>query len=77
MNKLKKKYGSNHFNVFDFTLSDEDMKTSAELDKKTSCFFSHQNPNMVEWFVKMVEERKRIMTVQKKKRTGKHKRKNQ
>lgn len=43
------------------------MKTIAELDKKTSSFFSHQDPNMVEWFVKMVEERKRIMTVQKKK----------
>ena len=48
-----------NFNVFDFTLSDEDMKTIAELDKKTSSFFSHQDPNMVEWFVKMVEERKK------------------
>lgn len=37
-----------NFNVFDFTLSDEDMKTIAELDKKTSSFFSHQDPNMVE-----------------------------
>ncbi len=27
-----------NFNVFDFTLSDEDMKTIAELDKKTSSF---------------------------------------
>lgn len=26
---------------------------------KTSSFFSHQDPNMVEWFVKMVEERKK------------------
>ena len=48
-----------NFNVFDFTLSDEDMKTIAELDKKISSFFSHQDPNMVEWFVKMVEERKK------------------
>ena len=31
----------------------------AELDKKISSFFSHQDPNMVEWFVKMVEERKK------------------
>ena len=45
--------------IFDFFLSDEDMKTIAELDKKTSSFFSHQDPNMVEWFVKMVEERKK------------------
>lgn len=47
-----------NFNVFDFTLSEEDMKAMATLDKKTSSFFSHTDPNMVEWFVKMVEERK-------------------
>lgn len=47
-----------NFNVFDFTLSDEDMKIIATLDKKQSSFFSHTDPNMVEWFGKMVEERK-------------------
>lgn len=47
-----------NFNVFDFTLSDEDMKMIATLDKKQSSFFSHTDPNMVEWFGKMVEERK-------------------
>ena len=47
-----------NFNVFDFKLSEEDMKAIAELDKAESAFFSHQDPNMVEWFVKMVEERK-------------------
>lgn len=47
-----------NLNVFDFTLSDEDMMTIAALDKAESSFFSHQDPNMVEWFVKMVEERK-------------------
>ena len=26
--------------------------------KQINSFFSHQDPNMVEWFVKMVEERK-------------------
>ena len=57
-----------NFNVFDFTLSDEDMKTIAELDKKTSSFFSHQDPNMVEWFVKMVEERKKNNDSSKEKR---------
>lgn len=31
----------------------------AELDTATSSFFSHQDPAMVEWFVKMVEERKK------------------
>ena len=47
-----------NFNVFDFTLSDADMAVMASLDKKQSSFFSHTDPNMVEWFVKMVEERK-------------------
>lgn len=44
--------------VFGFTLSDEDMQAIAALDKKQSSFFSHTDPNMVEWFVKMVEERR-------------------
>lgn len=47
-----------NFNVFDFTLSEEDMKKIAQLDTATSAFFSHQNPAMIEWFVKMIEERK-------------------
>ena len=47
-----------NFNVFDFTLSDEDMNKISELDKKESAFFSHQDPKMVEWFVNIVEERK-------------------
>ncbi len=48
-----------NLNVFDFTLSDEDMERIAALDTKTSSFFSHYDPAMVEWFVKMVEERKK------------------
>ena len=47
-----------NFNVFDFTLSEEDMQRIAQLDTATSAFFSHQDPAMIEWFVKMVEERK-------------------
>lgn len=47
-----------NFNVFDFILSAEDMAAIAALDKAESLFFSHQDPNMVEWFVKLVEERK-------------------
>ena len=31
----------------------------ASLDKKQSSFFSHTDPAMVEWFVRMVEERKK------------------
>lgn len=48
-----------NFNVFDFELTDEDMSVIAALDKKKSSFFSHTEPGMVEWFVKMVEERKK------------------
>ena len=48
-----------NFNVFDFELTAEDMEIIATLDKGQSSFFSHTNPNMVEWFCKMVEERKK------------------
>ena len=48
-----------NMDVFDFALTDEDMSAIAGLDTKTSVFFSHHDPNMVEWFVKMVEERKK------------------
>lgn len=48
-----------NFNVFDFTLAEEDMNKIAVLDKAESSFFSHQDPKMVEWFVNIVEERKK------------------
>lgn len=48
-----------NFNVFDFELTDEDMAVISILDKGQSSFFSHTDPAMVEWFVKMVEERKK------------------
>ncbi|MGN0493765.1 MAG: aldo/keto reductase, partial [Acutalibacteraceae bacterium] len=47
-----------NFKVFDFALSDGDMARLSALDKNESSFFSHSDPSMVEWFVKMVEERK-------------------
>ena len=47
-----------NLNVFDFSLTAEDMAAIAGMDTKTSSFFSHQDPHMVEWFVRMVEERK-------------------
>lgn len=47
-----------NFAVFDFSLSEADMQKISTLDTKTSAFFSHQDPNMVEWFIKMVEMRK-------------------
>lgn len=48
-----------NIDVFDFELSDGDMEKIAVLDKKQSSFFSHTDPAMVEWFVKMTEERKK------------------
>jgi 2,5-diketo-D-gluconate reductase A len=48
-----------NFNVFDFTLSDEDMNKISSLDTATSSFFSHQNPAIIEWFAQMVEQRKK------------------
>ena len=47
-----------NFDVFDFELTQEDMDIMVTLDKKQSSFFSHTDPNMVEWFVSMVESRK-------------------
>lgn len=47
-----------NFNVFDFELSQEDMDVISKLDKNESSFFSHQDPSIVEWFGKLIEERK-------------------
>lgn len=49
-----------NFEVFDFELSDDDMKLISTLDKGESLFFSHQDPERVEWVVKLVEERKKL-----------------
>ncbi|MEW5920755.1 MAG: aldo/keto reductase [Bacillota bacterium] len=38
-----------NFNIFDFELSQEDMDRIATLDTKKSCFFSHNDPEIVKW----------------------------
>ncbi|MCC2031086.1 aldo/keto reductase [Microbacterium allomyrinae] len=38
-----------NFDVFDFTLSDDDMAKIATLDEATSQFFDHRDPQMVRW----------------------------
>ncbi len=38
-----------NINVFDFTLTDEDMKAIRALDEETSAFFSHYDPGTVEF----------------------------
>ena len=46
-----------NFDVFDFTLSEEDMAEIGSLDKAESSFFSHQDPATVEWFGQLLEDR--------------------
>lgn len=38
-----------NLDVFDFILSDEDMKSMEGLDKGESLFFSHYDPEIVTW----------------------------
>lgn len=47
-----------NINVFDFELTEEDMNSTKTLDTSNSLFFSHNDPNMVEWFDKIVKERR-------------------
>ena len=47
-----------NIDVFDFELTTEEMASIAALDTSTSSFFSHADPAMVQWFAKMIEERK-------------------
>lgn len=44
-----------NLNVFDFALSDEDMRAIAALDTGSSLFFSHYAPQTVEWFMSLVK----------------------
>ena len=47
-----------NFNVFDFELSEDDMKEISKLDTNNSLFFNHQDPKMVEWFDNIVKSRR-------------------
>ncbi len=47
-----------NFNIENFTLDDNDLKLIETLDTKTSSFFSHQDPNMIEWFGQLIVERR-------------------
>ena len=43
-----------NFNVFDFALTDEEMARIEALDTGKSLFFSHYDPQTVEWFMSIV-----------------------
>ena len=47
-----------NFEIFDFQLSEEEMKKIGTLDTRTSSFFDHQTPEAVEMFVNFVEQRR-------------------
>ncbi len=46
---VRKERMAENFNVFDFTLSAEDMEAIVSLDRKASLFFDHRDPAMVKW----------------------------
>ena len=46
-----------NIDVFDFTLSDEEMAAVTALDTKTSLFFLHDTPEAVDMFVGFIKER--------------------
>ena len=47
-----------NFDIYSFELDEEDMKLIETLDTKTSSFFSHQDPAMIEWFGQLIIERR-------------------
>jgi 2,5-diketo-D-gluconate reductase A len=46
---VKKERMVEHFNIFDFELTTDDMETIASLDTKTSSFFNHCDPEIIKW----------------------------
>ena len=43
-----------NFNIFDFSLTEDEMKTLEALDTDASLFFSHYDPQTVERFMSFV-----------------------
>ncbi len=48
-----------NFDIYSFSLDDEDLANIAKLDTKTSSFFSHQDPNIIEWFGDLILQRRK------------------
>lgn len=47
-----------NFDIYSFELDNDDMKKIEALDTKTSSFFSHQDPGIIEWFGQLIQERR-------------------
>lgn len=47
-----------NFDIYMFELDNDDMKKIETLDTKTSSFFSHQDPGIIEWFGQLIQERR-------------------
>lgn len=51
---VKKERMKENFNVFDFSLSEDEMHQIEALDTAQSLFFSHYDPHTVEWFMSLI-----------------------
>ncbi|KJR45597.1 oxidoreductase, aldo/keto reductase family [Desulfosporosinus sp. I2] len=49
-----------NFNIFDFKLSAEDMEAIQKLDTGKSLFFNHQEAAIVDFFVQLINQRRKI-----------------
>ncbi len=49
-----------NFDIYSFALDADDMALIETLDETKSSFFSHQDPAMVEWFGKLILERRKM-----------------
>lgn len=47
-----------NFDIYLFELDNDDMKKIETLDTKTSSFFSHQDPGIIEWFGQLIQKRR-------------------